>query len=59
MFSHTSVILFTIDLIDTRLLILVTPCYGTVGMHPKGMFSCLFVSLHRMYRPKCVTKYLK
>ena len=45
MFSHASVILFTIGLMDTQsLLILVgysfTPCYGAVGTHPTGMLSC-------------------
>ena len=47
MFSHMSVILFTIGLMDTQsLLILVnysdTPCYGVVGTHPTGILSCFF-----------------
>ena len=44
MFSHTSVILFTIDLMDTQSLLIlvsysVTPCYGAVSTHPTGMLS--------------------
>ena len=46
MFSHVSVILFTIGLMDNQpLLILVgysvTPCYSAIGTHPTGMLSCL------------------
>ena len=42
MFSHASVILFTIVLMDNRSLLLlvgnsVTPCYGAGGAHPIGM----------------------
>ena len=45
MFSHASVILFTIGLMDTWSLIIlvgysVNPCYGAVGAHPTGMLFC-------------------
>ena len=47
MFSQVSVILSTIGLMPTQsLLILVgysVTCYGAVGTHPTGMFSCLHV----------------
>ena len=48
MFSHASMILFTIGLMDTRSLLilvgyLVSPCYG-VGTHPTG--------IHSFYRPQ-------
>ena len=48
MFSQASVILSTIGLMPTRSLLMLVgysvTCYGAVGKHPTGMFSCLHVS---------------
>ena len=58
MFSHVSVILFTISLLDTwSLLILagysVTPCYGMVSMHPTGILSYRPSAWHILIKLSC------
>ena len=55
MFSHASVILFTIGLRDTWLLLilvdyLVTPCHGAVSTHPTRMHSCMKLSLSNIFQ---------
>ena len=63
MFSHASVILFTIGLVDTQLLLILagysaTPCYGVVGTHPTRMFLFKFIfhtAFHRLHSPATTT----
>ena len=60
MFSHASVILFTIGLMDTQSLLIlvgysVTPSYSAVSTHPTGMFSCFYIILMLTKRTHLIT----